>query len=59
MLGLPKDPMMLLSTINMHLRDNYPSLDALCDDLNVDKQTILDQLAAIGYEYNAEQNKFW
>lgn len=24
MLGLPKDPMMLLSVINTHLRDTYP-----------------------------------
>lgn len=39
MLGLPKDPMMLLSVINTHLRDTYPSLDALCDDLNVEKTT--------------------
>ena len=27
MLGLPKDPMMLFSVINMRLRDIYPSLD--------------------------------
>ena len=38
MLGLPKDPMMLFSVINAHLRDTYPSLDALCDDLHVEKQ---------------------
>lgn len=59
MLGLPKDPMMLLSVINTYLRDTYPSLDALCDDLNVEKQQIISQLAAIGYVYNEEQNKFW
>ena len=49
MLGLPKDPMMLFSVINAHLRDTYPSLDALCDDLHVEKQQIIDQLAAVGY----------
>jgi len=43
MLDLPKDPMMLFSVINMRLRDIYPSLDALCDDLHVDKQEITDQ----------------
>ena len=62
MLGLPKDPMMLFSVINMRLRDIYPSLDALCDDLHVDKQEkqqIIDQLAAVGYEYNEDKNKFW
>lgn len=35
---LPKDPMMLFSVINMKLRDNYSSLDELCDDLNVEKR---------------------
>lgn len=59
MLELPKDPMMLFSVINMRLRDIYPSLDALCDDLHVDKQEIIDRLKAVGFEYNAEQNKFW
>ena len=37
---LPKDPMMLFSLINMKLRDFYPSLDALCSDLNVNKEDI-------------------
>ena len=59
MLDLPNDPMMLFSVINMRLRDIYPSLDALCDDLHVDKKEIIDKLAAAGFEYNAEQNKFW
>ena len=30
---MPKDPMMLMSFINMKLRDFYPTLDALCDDM--------------------------
>ena len=59
MLGLPKDPMMLFSVINAHLRDTYPSLDALCDDMHVEKQQIIDKLAAVGYEYNEDKNKFW
>ena len=59
MLDLPKDPMMLFSVINMRLRDVYPSLDALCEDLHVDRQEIIDRLKAVGFEYNAEQNKFW
>lgn len=59
MLDLPNDPMMLFSVVNMRLRDFYPSLDALCADLNVDKQELTEKLAAAGFEYNAEQNKFW
>lgn len=56
---LPKDPMMLFSFINMKLRDYYPSLDALCADLNVSKEDIVNRLKAVGFEYNPSQNKFW
>ena len=37
---MPKDPMMLMSFINMKLRDFYPTLDALCDDMDVDRQEL-------------------
>lgn len=56
---LPNDPVMLMSMINMKLRDYYSSLDALCDDLNIDKKTLCDKLKTAGFEYNEEQNKFW
>lgn len=56
---LPKDPMMLFGLINMKLRDFYPSLDALCSDLNVNKEDIVNRLKEAGFEYNPEQNKFW
>lgn len=56
---LPQDPMMLYSFINMKLRDEYASLDALCDDLAVERTMIEDKLRAVGFEYSAEQNKFW
>ena len=36
---LPLDPQMLLSVINMKLRDFYSSLDALCEDLDEDEAT--------------------
>ena len=55
-MDLPQDPMMLFSVINMKLRDFYPSLDALCEDMNVDKQEIMEKLAAYGFEYSEEHN---
>lgn len=55
----PKDPMMLFSTINMKLRDQYDSLDSLCQDMDIDRHDIESRLAAAGFEYNREQNKFW
>lgn len=56
---LPKDPMMLFSYVNTKLRDDYPSLDAFCDDLNVNKEELLERLKSAGFEYNAQLNKFW
>ena len=47
---LPKDPMMLMSFINMKLRDFYPSLDALCEDMDIDKGQLLEKLASAGFE---------
>lgn len=55
---LPHDPVMLLSYVNTQLRDRDASLDALCDREDADKQALCAALAKIGYEYNAEQNRF-
>ena len=59
MMELPNDPMMLFGFVNTKLRDNYASLDALCDDLHVNKSTLVQKLQAAGFEYNPSQNKFW
>ena len=58
-MSLPQDPMMLFSYVNTKLRDDYSSLDALCDDLDVDKQQLEQKMADAGFEYNPSQNKFW
>ena len=55
---LPKDPVILLSVINTKLRDFYPSLDALCDDLQVDAGEITQPLSAIDCSYSRERNQF-
>lgn len=57
-MDLPKDPAMLLSVINLKLRDYYKSIDELCDDMDVDKSSIETSLANIGYEYDSEVNQF-
>ncbi len=56
---LPEEPMMLYSFINTKLRDFYPSLDAFCEDMNVDKCDIVKRLKAVGLEYSPERNRFW
>lgn len=58
MANIPNDPMMLLSFLNMKLRDFYPDLNALCQDLELDKDAIVDKLAAIDYHYDASLNRF-
>lgn len=55
---LPDDPIMLYSAVNMKLRDEYPSLDALCDDLNLDKAELEAKLASAGFAYQPERNQF-
>ena len=59
MKDLPRDPCMLMSLINMKLRDYYPSLDALCEDMNIEKEVLTTTLGSIGMEYNPDTNKFW
>ena len=56
---LPNDPMILYSAVNMLLRDNYGSLDELCDDMNVNRKDLEDKLDAVGFKYDEKQNKFW
>ena len=51
--------MMLFSFINMKLRDEYPSLDALCSDMDIDRAALEAQLKEAGFEYNESANKFW
>ncbi len=55
---IPKEPVMLLSFINLKLRDFYDDLDALCDDLDIDRQEIENKLAVINYRYDSEKNQF-
>lgn len=59
MTDYPKDPMMLLSWVNMKLRDFYPSLEKLCEDLEIDRKELEKTLESAGFTYNEAQNKFW
>lgn len=57
-IGLPKDPVMLLSVVNTKLRDDYHTLDELCVDMGVEKEEIVSKLRAIGYEYDEGRRQF-
>ncbi len=56
--GLPQDPVILLSVINTKLRDHYPTLEALCDDMEIDRGELTDRLGMIDYAYDAGRNQF-
>ena len=55
---IPSDPIMLLSFINLKLRDYYSSLEALCEDMDVSGAEITEKLSAVNYHYDAEKNQF-
>lgn len=55
---IPNDPVVLLSFVNLKLRDFYGSLTALCDDLDADRAEIEAKLAKIDYHYDEEKNRF-
>ena len=56
--NISKDPVMLLSFINMKLRDFYPSLDELCADLNLNVNEVSEKLASAGFNYDEKLNRF-
>lgn len=55
---MPKDPVMLLSYVNLKLRDFYSGLEMMCDDMDVNRSEIEEKLEGIGYTYDAERNQF-
>ena len=52
---IPREPVMLLSFVNLKLRDYYGSLDALCEDLFVEREEITERLEAINYHRSEER----
>lgn len=55
---LPKDPVMLLSFVNLKLRDYYSSLEAMCEDMDISGKEVEEKLASIDYHYDKEKNQF-
>lgn len=56
---LPKDPAMLVSAVNMLLRDDeYDSLESLCYSFDTTPVELKDYLEGNGYVYSDEQRQF-
>lgn len=55
---LPQDPSILFSYINTKLRDEFSSLEALCDALEIDQETLKETLHEAGFDYDEVANRF-
>ncbi|NLK94117.1 MAG: DUF4250 domain-containing protein [Clostridiales bacterium] len=55
---LNMDPNMLLSIINMKLRDYYSNIENLCDDLDIDINQLNEKLKKAGYVYKSDINQY-
>jgi len=56
--NIPQDPYILLSYVNTRLRDDYPDIGSMCDDLAIDRGVLEKRLADAGFEYMPEINQF-
>lgn len=55
---IPKDPVILLSSINTKLLDEYASLSDLCAALDADEASVTAALASLDYRYDPQRNQF-
>lgn len=55
---LAMDSYILLSWVNTKLRDQFKSLEDLCEDSNISTSDITQKLAKIEYIYVIERNQF-
>ena len=55
---VPSDPVILLSYVNMKLRDFYPDLEEFCASEAVAREALEEKLSAIGYRYDPVRNQF-
>lgn len=53
-----KDPYMLLSIVNMKLRDEAADLEELCKTYDKNQNELTSQLEAIGYIYDEAHKQF-
>lgn len=56
-MNIPSEPSILLSFINLKLRDNYASLDDLIEYLDLDKAQINEALEKAKIAYDEENNQ--
>ena len=55
---IPQDPIILLSWLNMKLRDEYSSLDELCTSFGLERQMLENKMKSAGFVYDPVANQF-
>ena len=55
---LNMDPNILVSMVNMKLRDFYSNLDNYCDDMDISRDIIENKRLSAGYKYYSDINQF-
>lgn len=55
---LKMDPNILVSMVNMKLRDFYSNLDSYCEDMDISRSIIEEKLENAGYKYHSDINQF-
>ena len=49
----------LISVVNMKLRNDYRSLETLCSSFEIDQQRLITRLEKEGYVYDDEHKHFY
>ncbi|MEJ2766660.1 DUF4250 domain-containing protein [Photobacterium sp. MCCC 1A19761] len=52
------DPVMLMSIVNMKIRDEFGTLDSLVKYYGIDKDKLIARLAAAGFDYLPDAKQF-
>lgn len=55
---LPQDPVILFSYINTKLRDEFSSLDELCEVLDLSREELEERLSQAGFSYDPVRGRF-
>ena len=56
--NIPSDTIILLSFVNMKLRDEGLSLDDFCERYDTERQALCEKLASAGFRYDSSSNSF-
>lgn len=57
-MDLTMDPNILLSLVNMKLRDQFSDLDDLCSYYDIAKKDLEEALGKVGYKYSEDNRQF-